>query len=538
MTRAYRSVALAAAITAAVFSAGFCKIADLDFWWHLKTGQVIAATHSIPRQDVYSFTAAGREYVDHEWLFQLFLYVIYAAGGPAGIAIAKCLVISTTLTLVALYAVRRGASHWVAGGLTFLGISAGVTRFIERPEIFSVLFAVVTYIVLDSYSRRGNRGLLLVLPVVCALWSNVHAAVIVGLVIQLLFVAALAFERKLDRPVVLAFIGSIVASGINPFGFRVLTVPFELTRIIDSGVINNEEWRHPSFMKTPFFYIALLAAAALIAWTPRLINVLVACFLAYLGLKYIRNVALFAAFVPMLTAPSLARLRERVWGPIVAASGAASLLFVLLLYYPFQRGVGEASYFPDGLARFVRQNTMRGHMLNSYSFGGYLIWSLWPQHHVFVDGRNEVYLPLLERLAFARRDSRAWNTLLRDYQIEFAVLDYVDALDRITVVAPDGTLSTRYEPVTASRFPRSRWALVNFDDDGMVFVRRGGANEALLRYEYTSLYPEGRGYQKQLVATGALDRSRAVSELERKLREEPGCRRARLMMQEISGRRQ
>ena len=62
MTRsAAQRLVLAFVIFAAVAAAGITKIADLDFWWHLKAGQLIAATHSIPRTDVFSYTAFGRE---------------------------------------------------------------------------------------------------------------------------------------------------------------------------------------------------------------------------------------------------------------------------------------------------------------------------------------------------------------------------------------------------------------------------------------------------------------------------------------------
>ena len=78
-------------------AAGLCRIADLDFWWHLETGEQIVRTGSIPREDIFSYTARGREYIDHEWLFQISQYAIYRAFGPAGIAVAKSLVIALTL---------------------------------------------------------------------------------------------------------------------------------------------------------------------------------------------------------------------------------------------------------------------------------------------------------------------------------------------------------------------------------------------------------------------------------------------------------
>ena len=133
--------------------------------------------------------------------------------------------------------------------MTLLAIAGGITRIIERPELFSTLFAVITFVLADSYLRTRDWKFLVPLPLLCALWANVHAAVIVGLVLQILFIRSV--------PQVAAFVASVAAACVNPFGYRVLTVPFELTRIIDSGLLNNEEWRHPTLIKAPFYFVAL-----------------------------------------------------------------------------------------------------------------------------------------------------------------------------------------------------------------------------------------------------------------------------------------
>src|SRR5436853_1334981 len=41
------------------------RFSDPDMWWHLKTGEIIWNAHSIPRLDVFSYTAAG-----HAWTAQ------------------------------------------------------------------------------------------------------------------------------------------------------------------------------------------------------------------------------------------------------------------------------------------------------------------------------------------------------------------------------------------------------------------------------------------------------------------------------------
>jgi hypothetical protein len=526
-------LALSLVITAVVLAAGITKIADLDFWWQLKAGQLVVTTHSIPRTDVFSYTAFGHEYIDHEWLFQVTQYAAWSVAGPLGIALLKCLIVAATLVLVALYAVRCGTDAMVAGGLTLLAIAGGITRIIERPELFSTLFAVIAFVLADSYLRTRDWRFLVPLPLLCALWANVHAAVVVGLIIQILFVRSM--------PQIAAFAASVGAACLNPFGYRVLTVPFELTRIIDSGLLNNEEWRHPTLIKTPFYFVALgitIGLFAVFAGRSRAearghtgARVLVAIFLAYISLKYIRNVGLFCTFVPLLIGEEASRLHRRVF----AALGAISVAIILTVYFPFEHGIGEASYFPDGIVRFVKQRDLRGHMLNSYSFGGYLIWNLFPERRVFIDGRNEVYLPLLERLKVAKTDSRAWNALLHDEQIEYALLEYVDDLDRVTTFDSSGKTKVGFAPITVTRLPRARWALVYWDDDGMVFVKRNGANA--ITGEYTSVFPEGRRYQHDLVARGTIDRSRAVAELQRKIAEDPSCRRAKMLLASVTQNR-
>lgn len=530
-------LALDAAVLAAAFLAAFTRIADLDFWWHLKTGEVIAKTGRIPRVDIFSFTAAGAEYIDHEWLFQLLQWWTYSTLGPAGIAVLKCLVIGVTFALVARYCARDGAGAWAAFGLAALGLAGAVTRLIERPEIFSTLFTVGTALVLLRFQKSGNRRILAVLPLICALWANVHAAVIVGLVVQMLFILATFLERRPNVvPLGVAFAASVAASGINPFGYRVLSVPFELTRIIESGIVENAEWMRPTFRMAPVFWIAAVGVGIIFALRFRstpVFKLLLFAFLAYVSTRYVRNVGLFCTFLPLLLSDAL-RSVNRISRVTVAATGLVALLVISILYFPFERGVGEASYFPDKLVQFTREKNLRGNMLNSYGFGGYLIAKLYPDRRVFIDGRNEVFVPLLERLQVAQTDSRQWSALLRDFKIEYVIFEYVDQLDRVNVVNRDGTQSAFSASLTSARFPRSQWALVFWDDDGMIFVRRAGPNGQALDGEYRIVQPEGTGFMKALVAEGRADRAGAIEELQRKLRDDPGSRRARSLLASLT----
>src|SRR5439155_1208757 len=72
---------------------------DYDWWWHLRTGQLIWEQRAIPTADPYSFTNAGRPWVVHEWLFEVLTYLGYRAIGYSGLSLALGLVLLATFTL-------------------------------------------------------------------------------------------------------------------------------------------------------------------------------------------------------------------------------------------------------------------------------------------------------------------------------------------------------------------------------------------------------------------------------------------------------
>ena len=67
----------------------------------------------------------------------------------------------------------------------------------------------------------------------------------------------------------------------------------------------------------------------------------------------------------------------------------------------------------------------------------------------------------------------------------------------------------------------------------MIFVKRDGINSSLAEFEYSSVFPEGNGYQQQLVKGGRVKKDRALVELSRKLKEDPECKRAQKLFTEI-----
>src|SRR5205823_8717554 len=49
--------------------------------WHLTSGRYILETGTIPGQDLFSFTAAGHEWISYCWLFEVFAAFLVKLGG-------------------------------------------------------------------------------------------------------------------------------------------------------------------------------------------------------------------------------------------------------------------------------------------------------------------------------------------------------------------------------------------------------------------------------------------------------------------------
>jgi hypothetical protein len=69
----------------------------------------------------------------------------------------------------------------------------------------------------------------------------------------------------------------------------------------------------------------------------------------------------------------------------------------------------------------------------------------------------------------------------------------------------------------------------------MILVKRDGLNSSLAAREYRSVFPEGTMYQQNLIRGGKLNKQQTTAELFRKLKEDPGCKRARMLLDQLNG---
>lgn len=441
--------------TAVLFVAvAICAVAPVrsyDFFWHLATGRWIIDHRALPLYDPLAVASAHVPWINGEWLWE------------AGVAIfgsIPAIVILHALTVGLIFALgARNATSWLAAAIAYAG---AWDRLGVRPSTAAALFLVIALMLLGS--RLEMKRLTIAYALLTGLWINVHPSALLAPILALIAMRWAAAGA------------SAVALLVNPFGWRAIMAPLELSRAATSGEYVNAEWLPSPIRVFPLLYITIAAVLFLFAWKRKEIwRFLVFALLAYLAVRYVRNQGLYFAALPLLVAPLLP---PRRWMPVVAA---------LILVFTFTRdthriGIDETRFPVHAVAR-LRALNLPGNIYNADQFGGYLEWAFYPQRRVLTDGRNELFLDFIRRDARARVDSRAWHALIHDYNVDIAVDEYLPPMTVFDVA----TRTQREMPASVVRYPPRTWALIAFDDVAMVFARRAAFPNGVPEIDRTNL---------------------------------------------------
>ena len=541
-----RTVLLASMLAGAVL--GTFQIANTSIGWHLASGRWIIENRAFLRADPFSFTAAGAPWIDHEWIFQVVVALADAAAGAPLLVILRAAVVATMAVLLLVIGVRNGLSPATALLLSVLCVCGARPRFFLRPELVTLIVVPTVVWMFLSRAERRSPAWLGAVAGLMVLGVNAHGGV---LVVPFLLAGLLAAEvlqmavtGSWSRRLIVTGASAVAVAGlavlVNPYGWRLYTVPFHLARLVGLPHIPNPEWVPASLTQTPFLFIAILLALLLLSlYERRAERWLLLLMAAALALRHVRNLGLFFVLLPLAVAPALARWPSlavpaskddpRSRRVQVLAVVLALVLAVSMAAAPWPRfGFGFAeNYFPKEACSFLeRENLPGARLYNDVRFGGYLINRYFPPRGVFLDDRNEIHEPLLRRFweIFQRSDVRAWNALLAQFEIDSALVRYHPTT---RVRTPDGEdLGER--GFSALWFPARDWALVYWDDVAMVLVRRDAAPDGLLeRTEYHLLRPDDFAHlEGRLVAEPGL-RPTAAAELRRALAANPDSERAR-----------
>ncbi|MCI0352972.1 MAG: hypothetical protein L0Z53_26420, partial [Acidobacteriales bacterium] len=168
----------------------FGVFADLDWTWQVRTGALIVDMGQLRTPETFSYTIAGTEVHDFEWLYEVILYFVWSLFGLGGLKFLKVLLVFTPLFLVGRQLKLEGV-RW--HGIV-LALGAAVFTLAPawnlRPLYCTTIGLLLVATMLHNHCT-GKQPLSWWLVAVMLVWSNLHPGVITG---QGLILGAIGWE--------------------------------------------------------------------------------------------------------------------------------------------------------------------------------------------------------------------------------------------------------------------------------------------------------------------------------------------------------
>lgn len=454
---------------------------EFDFWWHLKTGEIIWQLKHVPHADIFSFGKTVR-WVHHEWLSDVLFYLAYAAGSFYGILILRAAVLcaacyfvfkmcveetrDTAVSIVATLCCAYVLAPWKPG--------AGL-----RPQFFTYFFIALTHYLL--FYRKKTAWL----PFVFFLWANLHGGYLSGFILLFAFCISewLSKDRRRFFSGLKLSALCFLAGLLTPNHVYELIYPFQILMRRDLYQYNYE-WFPPDIHKLyalPFYGLvfAFLISCALRSRRFREGEIFFVFPYLLLSLLSLRNMPLFALAV----SPYLARrLQSAPETKIFTRKSGMILLAILLMvtfrdyymeYVPLHRRTLSPSVMaeqvPVKAVEFIKGNKLPGPLFPEPDWGGYVIFKLYPAYKVGADTRfDTVYdKDYLVRVIEAFSGQSGWEKIFAETKTNLILLDAIAT------------------PLKEELYASDDYKLIYYDRQSVLFMRDAPGNKQSIEKFFT-----------------------------------------------------
>jgi len=430
---------------------------DGDPGRHIIIGKIIVTEHTIPKIDIFSFTKTGQSLTTTEWLSEALYAISYLFMGLNGVVLLAAIVIAITITLIFRETVVQSNSFLVAGLLAFWAIPATFFHWLARPHLFSWLVLAI-WVPMINRMAYGKKLAIWQFPLIMLIWANLHGGFIVGFMVWFAYLAGWIVDYLLNkdsRPSIDIFkrllaVGglSFIVSLINPSRLKLWSNVFG--HVSDSTLMQLQiDWRSPDFHAPNVWPFLLLIALMLFALAiqkrkPSSGQLFLLIGLTLFGLYSVRNIPFFViACSPILgglldpkfaDTNILGKISKTIQNMDASLRGVTwSLLAVLLIGAALlseqkfdSQNLGNTfspDKFPVQAADWLAVNPQAGNMFNEFTWGGYLLYRLWPEQHVFIDGQTDFYgAELVNEYLTTIRVQDGWQDILQKYDVAWAII--------------------------------------------------------------------------------------------------------------------
>lgn len=463
-----------------------------DLGRHLLLGELIINTASVPKTNLFSYTFPDFSFINHHYLSEVifFLFTKYFSIE----SLSYLTIISVFLAcLVPFLYVRKETSRPSLIVTSLLSLRILFERTDVRPEVFSFLFLSIFITFLYSYKKRLSKKIFLLIPL-SFLWIQLHIYFFAGILLLFLFLidGILTHRKNLfstyNKYLLLTLIGSLLVALINPNGINGLLYPFH---VFDNYGYSIEENQTVFFLQSlglqkpalPFFQFSVILFFLSLLFSFKKtspIDWLLAIIFSFLGFSAVRNLPLFpiVCFIPFTRSLSSVQLFANDFVPKIRAKFFQLLTYGVLISLLLWQITTVSQLKESGFTLqdpykpamdFFRENNLKGPIFNNFDSGSYIIYSLYPQEKVFVDGRPEaypkdflqsVYIPMQE-------DQNIFNQTSNRYKFNTIIFSHTD--------------QTPWAEAFLSRIMnQSDWIPIFLDSSMLIAIKNTRENESVI----------------------------------------------------------
>ncbi len=431
---------------------------DGDLPRHLLAGKLIRTTHTVHLTDIFSYRTTGFPSIPHEWLSQVIFSGFFDFLGLGGVVFLTALIVTIVWAIIYYDALRRSDSLITALMFTGLGVGASLIHVLPRPHLFSYIFTALWILVLEQIQKDKPQKWWL-LPALMLVWVNLHGMFVLGIVIWLIYLVGDLFENPSKTwltsvrtksmltggglsiiatflsPTGIGIWGAIASLGGNSYiksripeyqsaNFQIPeTWPFILILLFAmvsfSRSTNKTPWRHV-FLVTAFAGFALYSSRMLPFFAIVAVPIVAPAFSSWLKEDFPKS-RIWAIETNLNTTNQTSN--GLIWVFIVII--AVALLFNLNVPIDVtsKGNAFSPQFFPVDAVTWLESNPQSGRVFNEFDWGGYMLFKLWPQYEIFMDGHTHIYGEKLTReyeQVITLSDN--WESILGKYQVTWAIV--------------------------------------------------------------------------------------------------------------------
>lgn len=460
--------------------------ADTDLWGHVRFGEELWKSKTLLHFDIYSFTSQGQEWMNHEWLSEVLMYLVYTAFGSPGLLIGKMLIGLTVITVL-FQICRSRYNHPLIYGIVFvMSVFIMSPGFMIRPQLSTFLFTSFFLFVFHLYLERGVN-LLWTLPLIMIFWVNSHGGFLIGFgmfPIVVICEIILCFMKKTDRKhlprLIFWLMLTEISVLINPYGYNLLFFLFE--SLNEARSIS--EWNAVNIFDLSYIRFKMLTILVILAmfidksrnryWEVSIIIVTI-----FYAFYHQRHTPIFAIAATPFLIEKLSILGEKVrlYKRLKSLSSYSILNVVLIVIISYQVSHAANKHIKTGLniivdpriypvyaVNFLKENRIKGNIILPFDWGEYAIWHLYPDCKVSIDGRFRTAYP---------------ESVLNDH-FE-ASLSYKNMI-KLRDSYPGDIFLARRSPYTQAMIDGTRedWVYVYSDNLSIIFLKNAESQTSVL----------------------------------------------------------